>query len=458
MSPRSTLWLAGCVACLNLASWLAPGFAKGFESPWVAQQPGRAIAPQGKQLPMSVARERSQPSEIYLASNNTAPLSTVLKLGDRSPQVKALQTLLQQMGYEIQPDGVFGVQTQQAVIDFQQRVGLAANGQVDAATWQSLQSAQTDISSLLPSSPSPSPAVAVEEPEPSPEDRPDPPEPGFLSREGWMIGGAAIALLGGVVGYRLRQSRSIKRPPRRSPAPTATFDHRESVPFDALPTDAIPVTDAEPVASDRHPDAHQIESGSVSVTADGMNGKGKRADTNHGASSGSPEMTRLAKIDITDELIRDLQNPDTTRRRKAIWELGQRGESKALQPLLDLMINSDSHQQSLILTAISEIGMRALRPMNRALLNSLQHESADVRKNAIRDVTRIYDQMAQLSQLLHHAMDDSDSEVRETAHWALGQLNRVRGGQEGHISSSMPRLEDGSSSHIPPQIKADEHP
>jgi HEAT repeat protein len=139
------------------------------------------------------------------------------------------------------------------------------------------------------------------------------------------------------------------------------------------------------------------------------------------------EMTRLSKVNIVEELITDLHSLDPVKRRKAVWDLGQRGDSRAVQPLVDLMVDADSHQRSLILAAISEIGIRTLKPMNRALIVSLQDESADVRKNAIRDVTRIYDLMSQISQVLRHASEDPDTEVRETARWAISQLNRVRG-------------------------------
>ena len=139
------------------------------------------------------------------------------------------------------------------------------------------------------------------------------------------------------------------------------------------------------------------------------------------------EPTRLAKINIVDELIKDLQNPDPTKRRKAIWELAQRGDSRAMQPLLELLMDADSKQRSLILEALSQIGTRSLKPMNRALAISLQDENAEVRKNAIRDLTRIYDMMAQVTQLLRHVVDDPDAEVQETARWALNQLGRIRG-------------------------------
>ena len=138
------------------------------------------------------------------------------------------------------------------------------------------------------------------------------------------------------------------------------------------------------------------------------------------------QTTRLAKISIADELLKDLHSPDPGKRRKAIWDLGQHGDSRSVQPLVELMLDSDSKQRSLILAAVAEIGSRTLKPMNRALVTSLQDESPEVRKNAIRDLTRIYDQMAQMSQLLCHAIDDPDAEVQETARYAITQMNRIR--------------------------------
>lgn len=138
------------------------------------------------------------------------------------------------------------------------------------------------------------------------------------------------------------------------------------------------------------------------------------------------ETTRLVKVSIVDELVRDLRAADPAKRRKAIWELGQRGDTRAVQPLVDLLIDSDSKQRSLILSTLSEIGTRTLKPMTRALAISLQDENAEVRKNAIRDLTRVYDMVSQISNLLHKATEDSDQDVQETAKWALGQLNRIR--------------------------------
>lgn len=139
-----------------------------------------------------------------------------------------------------------------------------------------------------------------------------------------------------------------------------------------------------------------------------------------------PEPSRLTRIDAVQELIGELQSSDGQRRQRAIWQLAQVGNSQALQPLVDLLLDSDSQQRSLILAAMSEIGARSLKPLSRALLTSLQDDNPEVRINAIRDITRVYEQMSQISHLLSHALSDPDPEVQETAHWALAHLSRLR--------------------------------
>jgi HEAT repeats/HEAT repeat len=142
---------------------------------------------------------------------------------------------------------------------------------------------------------------------------------------------------------------------------------------------------------------------------------------------GLARQTRLPQVGAVENLLKEIQNPDPTKRRKAIWDLGQWGDTRAVQPLVDLMIEADSKQRSLILSALSEIGTRTIKPMSKALAISLQDDNADVRKNAIRDLTRIYDLVAQVSQMVQKcAVDDPEAEVRETAAWALKQLNRIR--------------------------------
>jgi hypothetical protein len=135
---------------------------------------------------------------------------------------------------------------------------------------------------------------------------------------------------------------------------------------------------------------------------------------------------RYQKLDEVEQWILELRGSNPTHRSKAIWELGQHGDSRAIQPLVDLLLSSDSKQRSLILASLSEISTRILKPMNRALSLSLQDENAEVRKNAIRDLSRIYDLITQMSQLLQRSTDDPDPEVQEAAHWAINKLARIR--------------------------------
>lgn len=75
----------------------------------------------------------------------TAPATTAppkrdyLAVGDRGPEVLALQQRLSDLGYWLgRPDGQFGFLTQQAVWAFQKSAGLARDGEVGPATRRAL--------------------------------------------------------------------------------------------------------------------------------------------------------------------------------------------------------------------------------------------------------------------------------------------------------------------------------
>jgi HEAT repeat protein len=121
-----------------------------------------------------------------------------------------------------------------------------------------------------------------------------------------------------------------------------------------------------------------------------------------------------------------LQNTNLESRQNAIWQLGEKGDSRAIEPLVNLLRDSDSKQQSLILTTLSQIGNKTLKPMVRALSLSLQNDNQEVRVNAIRDLTDVYEVVISISNILQYAVDDPDDKVRETAKWALEKLNRIR--------------------------------
>jgi vesicle coat complex subunit len=91
------------------------------------------------------------------------------------------------------------------------------------------------------------------------------------------------------------------------------------------------------------------------------------------------------------------------------------------------------------LAALSEINVRSLKPINKAFAVSMQDESPQVRQNAIRDLTRVYDMMSQMSQMLVHALDDPDQEVQATAKYALTQMNKIRNVEKASLAENSPQ-------------------
>ena len=73
------------------------------------------------------------------------------KFGSKSQEVVEIQTKLKRWGYyngEI--DGIFGTQTKNAVISFQKKNGLVADGIVGPLTWKALYDAYLGIVSTVP--------------------------------------------------------------------------------------------------------------------------------------------------------------------------------------------------------------------------------------------------------------------------------------------------------------------
>ncbi|HLO50660.1 MAG TPA: HEAT repeat domain-containing protein [Kamptonema sp.] len=228
-------------------------------------------------------------------------------------------------------------------------------------------------------------------------------------------------------GVTLNAAHEIYTPPYPSVTPSNYANENSDRNFPSI----FDPNDAEPQATRSHtdnPDTLTPENHSNGYSDPGLNLSHKsnqpEPSFNNGPDILDDQSSQLLKINIVHQLLQDLAHPNPARRHKAIWELGDRGDSRAVGPLVDLLLNSDSKQHSLILSILSEIGIKTLKPMNRAWLISLQNENAEVRKNAIRDLTRIYELVNQVSHLLQRAADDPDPEVQETARWALNQLNR----------------------------------
>ncbi|MEB3181095.1 MAG: peptidoglycan-binding protein [Nostocaceae cyanobacterium] len=344
----------------------------------------------------STVRRNLTPIRLEIAqvsSSTTTTKPSTLRPGTTGNEVKLLQTQLKQLGhYDGVIDGNYSENTQESVSKFQKAEGLTADGIAGAKTRERLQASVVNQSSLMGSNPNLTPKAQ---------------ELDVVKQDWvwWLLVG-----LGGVGGfgallYLVRRFLLLQNTLKAKTASARSIQadkNKVNVPLTQLQSHA----DYDYQEPAEHSSETVVSSLKELLPVE--------------------QPTRLAKLSIVDELIKDLHSPDPKQRRKAIWDLGQQGDSRAMQPLMDLLIDSDSQQRSLILAALSEIGTRTLNPMNRALAVSLQDESAEVRQNAIRDLTRIYDIMAQMSQMLCHALQDPNTEVQETARYALSQMNRIR--------------------------------
>ncbi len=415
-------------------------------------------------LPANAATLASFPHVSLAQTSSTLSQPSSSEVTLSNAEVAQLQTLLRRAGYyngEI--DGDYGDETRRALLEFQRRFKLADTGEVDSDTWRALQTLDPDIDISGLGDDENAPATIPDDSEPaegeaSPEsiasspdtdvnldapsdadaetsaEDPEDTESSGTTGLDWLRRLLIVSVVLGVastVAYALAHYGLVQTPRSRQvslwlrrftapPAPpsatarsaAASRRFRQSHSTRAI---ASPPQTHVPKASDAVAD---------SAAAD-------NAEPVESSISDEPELmlptrvTPLSQTDVTRQLTLDLHHTDPSIRRKAIWELGQQGNSDAILTLTELMPSSDSHQRCLLLAAISEIGIRTLRPMNRALIVSLQDESVDVRKNAIREITRIYDLVTQVSYHLRHAVDDADEEVRKTAQWALSRIDRT---------------------------------
>lgn len=313
---------------------------------------------------------------------------TILRLGSTGVDVQTLQTQLKELGYyNGVVDGQYQETTRIAVAQFQKAQGLLADGIVGGTTKEKLQAAITAKQSFTAAESTSQPSTQAK-----------PKKQGFIW---WFLLGLGILGSTGAVLYFIRWFGQVKQ-------------SQYSETLDSDKDSTTPMLPESSTTSEQHQN-HADATTSPSVTASIEPKLLPPANT-----------SRLAKVNIVEELIKDLYSSDPAKRHKAIWDLGQQGDSRAIQPLIDLMIDADSQQHSLILSALGEISIRTLKPMNRALAISIQNDSPQVRQNAIRDLTRVYDMMSQISQMLRHALEDPDPEVQSTARYALNQIHRIR--------------------------------
>ncbi len=352
----------------------------------------------------STATPNLLPPKIAQASSKVTAQQGVLKPGSQGLDVKVLQTQLQKLGYyNGSVDGQYAPSTQTAVAKFQKAKNLKRlDGIADLATKRNLRTAMA-----AKFKPVNSPVIDSFAPTPQPtaNTTPQPTQKGFIW---WSLFG--LGILGSIGAFLFlmkwfRQQKQVQQ-----------FQTSEMKALSPAKEDFV----TPPLQKLHNTPSQQDNTASV------INPETAKAST---PTKLLPleKTSRIPKVNVVEELIQDLRSNDPKKRRKAIWSLSQQGDSRAIQPLVNLMVDADSQERSLILAALAEINVRILKPLNRALAISLQDESPQVRQNAIRDLTRVYDIMSQMNQLLSHALEDPDAEVQSTAKYALTQMSKMRG-------------------------------
>ncbi len=340
--------------------------------------------------------------ELALASSKGSTKLNVLKPGSKGSDVQALQTQLKKLGYyNSAVNGRYNARTQNAVAKFQKAKGLdRIDGIADVATRRNLQAALVVKNPIIVSPIVASPTLTSQL-----TTKPKPTQRGFIW---WSL--LSLGSLGsiGAIFYLMKWFRQFRLLEKSETSDSKILIEANKDPV--LPP--LPELDTTPVQDEETTSVTSSQTITPPPSTQLLLPPAKTS--------------RLVKVNIVDELIKDLCSADPLKRRKAIWDLDQQGDSRAIQPLMELMIDADSQQSSLILAALAEIGVRTLKPMNRALAISMQDESPEVRQNAIRDLTRVYDMMSQMSQVLRHALEDPDAQVQATAKYALTQMNRMR--------------------------------
>ncbi len=255
--------------------------------------------------------------ELAQASSTVAASLPILRYGSRKSDVQILQTQLKQLGYYSGAvDGQYNASTETAVAKFQKAKGLKIDGIAGLETRGRLQAALADKNQIVTSPIITSPIVAPLAPISPATTTPKATERGFVW---WLI--FAIGVLGcmGALFYLLRRFRQVKQ-----------------------------VQKSEILANE------SLSEGNIKATTLHLPEIAANPQTATPQLSTQlllPEKTsRLAKLNIVDELIQDLRSSDPTKRRKAIWDLGQQGDSRAIQPMVDLMIDADYGQFSRWLT------------------------------------------------------------------------------------------------------------
>lgn len=450
----------------------------------VASSAGASDAVDWRRSPRSLVSAQFHDASISEPRPAQTSVQRVVQLGDRGRIVAQIQLMLEALGvYDGALDGRYDSETARAVTAFQRSRRLVATGHVDRITWNQLRldfdrvragempaehsafelqangsqpqandadqpkesqidatldsnsslppsaSTPSDSSDLLKAAPQSTPgsfesgssttgSSTIEESQPNASAE----EP-VSSHLPWLQFGV-LSLAIAIVFYSLgRMNRPARQ--RLARAHNRRLTQENSAPENSEGQSASASAECDRSASASTPNASALSLATPSLPLESQS-SGPPASTEPVVAIELDSTTRIPHLKKPHIHLESLDSLDPATRRKAIWQLGQTGTTDAIQPLVNLMLKVDSQQRSLILAAISEIGVRTLKPLSSALMTSMQDDSSDVRKNAIRDITRLYQLLGQVTSVLRHATHDSDDEVRQTACWALDQLHSLR--------------------------------
>ena len=369
--PYRSLLLTICVTCTGFSSQNPqPSLSLLASSPTNLSGSQTVAHSQGAN-PLSAHETTESDSAFRTASESLfSPLQSSLELAQAPPEVELDYDRLMNLGYEASKQRDY----QSALEYFQQALAERPGDYYASAAIRNLEGYLSRGSEVQ--------------------------ENASEQRSLWTVF-SAFAIVAGVAGlllflWSLRQTKSAqpKLSSRKLPQPDSPSPQKPDLPWQ----------------QHQHPvwEAERPQEKTISSEAD---------------FSPKQQTTRLADFDLLDSLIEELYHPNLTKRRRAIQELGQSGDSRAIMPLIERIIDSNAYEHSLILEALTQISARVLQPMNQALTACLEDPNPQVRKNAIRDLTQLYQLMAQVGQLLNYVTNDTDVEVKQTAQWALSRLN-----------------------------------
>jgi|GEM_PF-6204199 len=133
----------------------------------------------------------------------------------------------------------------------------------------------------------------------------------------------------------------------------------------------------------------------------------------------------ISPSDVVLKLILELRLKDRQTRHKTIIKLAHKGDSRAMIPLVELMIQADPQERKLILGAIKKITNNTLNTMNKALIISLGDENSQIEPNTIRDLNRVYELMSEVTERLPKIINAPTAKAEATTEWAIRQLKKM---------------------------------